>query len=327
MYKSVTIAEVAKRANVSTATVSRALNGSPSVKESTRKLILSIADNMERESNPSQEFRDKIILASFPDLSNPFYADIFKGISDAASARSYKVVFYSMDNHASKEGYAFFAENVFYAGLIIAHAVPDPHLLDPIRSRVPIVMCAEHNEGDIAPYVAIDDRAAAYNAVRYLISSGRTRISMINTSLRHNYATHREAAFRECLRDHGLPIREEWITHLSEVNYNLGLTAAAQILSGDDRPDAFFCVSDVFAAAAINVGAGLGISIPKDLAVVGFDNIDIAAMTVPAITTVAQPTYQIGAQACQLLIDQLEYHTSMPRQIILNTELILRNST
>ncbi len=327
MYKNVTIAEIAKRANVSTATVSRALNGSPSVKETTRKLILSIADSMKQESDPTQEFRNRIILASFPDLSNPFYADIFKGISDAAATRSYKVVFYSMDNHAGKDGYAFFAENVFYSGLIIAHAVPDHRLLDPIRSRVPIVMCAEHNEGDIAPYVAIDDHAAAYNAVRYLISSGRTKISMINSSLRHNYAKHREAAFRKCLQDHGLPVREEWITHLSEINYNLGLTAASQILSDHDRPDAFFCVSDVFAAAAINAGMGLGISIPRDLAVVGFDNIDIATMTVPTITTVAQPTYQIGAQACQLLIDQLEYHTSMPGQIILNTELILRDST
>ena len=327
MYKNVTIAEIAKRANVSTATVSRALNGSPSVKETTRKLILSIADNMKQESDPTQEFRNRIILASFPDLSNPFYADIFKGISDAAAARSYKVLFYSMDNHAGKDGYAFFAENVFYSGLIVAHAVPDHRLLDPIRSRVPIVMCAEHNEGDIGPYVAIDDHAAAYNAVRYLISSGRTKISMINSSLRHNYAKHREVAFRKCLQDHNLPIREEWITHLSEINYNLGLTAASQILSDHDRPDAFFCVSDVFAAAAINAGMGLGISIPRDLAVVGFDNIDIATMTVPTITTVAQPTYQIGAQACQLLIDQLEYHTSMPGQIILNTELILRDST
>lgn len=327
MYKNVTISEIAKRANVSTATVSRTLNGSPSVKDSTRRLILSIADSLERENSTAQRFRDKIILASFPDLSNPFYADIFKGISDAAAARSYKVVFYSMDNHAAKDGYAFFAENVFYSGLIIAHAVPDYRLLDPIRSRVPIVMCAEHNEGDIAPYVAIDDHAAAYNAVRYLISSGRTKISMINSSLRHNYAKHRETAFRKCLKDYNIPIHEEWITHLSEVNYNLGLTAASQILSNHDRPDAFFCVSDVFAAAAINAGIGLGLSIPGDLAVVGFDNIDIATMTVPTITTVAQPTYQIGAQACQLLIDQLEYHTSMPKQIILNTELILRNST
>lgn len=327
MYKNVTIAEIAKRANVSTATVSRALNESPSVKESTRKLILSIADSMKQESGPTQKFRNRVILASFPDLSNPFYADIFKGITDAAATRNYKVVFYSMDNHAAKDGYAFFAENVFYSGLIIAHAVPDHHLLDPVRSRVPIVMCAEHNEGDIGPYVAIDDHAAAYNAVRYLISSGRTKISMINSSLRHNYAKHREAAFRKCLQDHNLPVREEWITHLSEINYNLGLTAASQILSDHDRPDAFFCVSDVFAAAAINAGIGLGISIPKDLAVVGFDNIDIATMTVPTITTVAQPTYQIGAQACQLLIDQLEYHSSMPRQVILNTELILRNST
>lgn len=327
MYKNVTIAEIARRAKVSTATVSRALNGSASVKESTRRLILSIADSMDRENNSTQEFRSRIILASFPDLSNPFYADIFRGISAAASTRGYKVVFYSMDNHAAKEGYSFFTENVFYDGLIIAHAVPDHRFLTPVRARVPIVMCSEHNEGEIAPYVAIDDHAAAYNAVRYLISSGRSKISMINSSLRHNYAKHREKAFRKCMQDHGLPIREEWITHLSEVNYSLGLTAALQILSSDDRPDAFFCVSDVFAAAAINAGIGLGISIPTELAVVGFDNIDIATMTVPTITTVAQPTYQLGAQACQLLIDQLEYHAPMPRQVILNTELILRDST
>lgn len=327
MYKNVTIAEIAKRANVSTATVSRALNGASSVKESTRNLILSTANSIARENSTRPANESRIILASFPNLSNPFYANMFKGILDAVASRNYKVVFYAMDNYTAKDSYSFFSENVFFDGLIIAHAVPDYHYLDSVRERVPIVMCAEHNEGEIGPYVAIDDYEAAYNAVRYLISTGRKKIAMLNSSLRNNYARHRERAFRDCLAAYGLPLREDWIVHSSEVNYYLGLTAASQLLNKPDKPDAIFCVSDVFAAATINTAVGLKIAVPEDLAVVGFDNIDIATMTLPTITTVAQPTYQIGAQACQLLIDQLEYHSYVPKQVILNSELIIRNST
>lgn len=329
VYRAYTIRDVAERAGVSIATVSRVLNRSGPVKDSTRDKILLTVKELEEKTGPAGRSRGngKILLASFPELTNPFYANIYKGISDTASMYDYRVVFYQFEKYASAEAYSFFTDSPFYKGLIVAHAVPDYTILEDISKKIPLVMCSEHSDASFVPYVAIDDKAAAYNAVKYLIRTGRKKLGLINSSFRNNYAVHRERAFRKCLGDHKLKANENWIVHLTEINYNLSLTAASNILSQTDHPDAFFCVSDVYAAAVINAAKAHGLAVPEDISVVGFDNIDIASMTIPPITTVAQPTYQIGAQACKLLIDQIEYPSVPQRHIVLNTELILRGST
>lgn len=329
MYRSYSINDIAEKAGVSIATVSRALNGSGSVKESTKQKILFAVSELDARTTHTEASNrnSKIILASFPELTNPFYANIFKGISETASIHDYKVVFYQFEKYALPEAYSFFNEEPFYRGLIVAHAVPDYTILERISKKIPIVMCSEHSDASFVPYVAIDDKEATYNAVKYLIRSGKRKIGLINSSLRNNYAVHRERAFRKCLSDHKLAVNEKWIVHLAEINYSLSHTAASNLLSKEDRPDAFFCVSDVYAAAVINAAKTFDLSVPDDVSVVGFDNIDIASMTIPSITTVSQPTYQIGAQACKLLIEQIEYPSIPQRQIILNTELILREST
>jgi len=325
LYKKITISEVAKLANVSTATVSRALNDSPTVKESTRQKILSVANTLEAQRT-NKKGVSKVLLASFPELTNPFYSEIFRGILDAASVRGYDVLFFSMSNYSMPESYTFLYEGSFFEGLIISHAIPDVKVLDKLRERVPVVMCADHNEEDVA-FVAIDNFKAAYTAVNYLISTGRRRIALINSSLRNNYAVKREKAYRACLAANGIDAREDWVLRLPDIDYTICLNSATALLSMADRPDAVFCVSDVYAAATISAARGLGLDIPGDVAVVGFDNIDISTMTSPTITTIAQPTYQIGTQACNMLMDQIEYPGTTPRRIILNTELILRNST
>ena len=329
MFKSYTINDIANKVGVSIATVSRTLNNSGPVKESTRIKIFTAIDELEREGwdKKREASTNKVILASFPQLSNPFYANIFKGLTDTASAHGYNVVFFQFDKYASPEAYSFFDKTDFYDGLIVVHAVPDYSILETLSKRIPVVMCSEHSDASSIPFVAIDDTDSTYNAVKFLVSTSRKKIAMLNSSLRNNYAVCRERAFKHCLNYYGLPAKEEWIAHISEINYGLALTAATGILTQKDRPDAFFCVSDVYAAAAIHAAKKLGISVPRDMAVIGFDNIDIATMTVPMITTVAQPTYQLGAQACNLMIEQIEYPSTPQKKIILNTELILREST
>ena len=329
MYKSFTIRDIADRADVSIATVSRVLNQKGPVKESTRKRIISIVNELagKEDQSPLSTAGCNIILASFPELRNPFYANIIKGISDTASMHDYKVIFYQFEKYASPESYSFFTEMSFYRGLIVAHAVPDYTILEDLRKKIPIVMCSEHSDVSSVPYVAIDDKASAYHAVKYLVRSGRKKIGLINSSLRNNYAVHRERAFRNCLADYDIKINENWVVHLPEISFSLGLAAVSNILSQAEYPDAFFCVSDVYAAAVISASQAQGLSVPEDISVVGFDNIDLASMIIPPITTVAQPTYQLGAQACKLLIDQIDYPDVPQQDIVLNTELILRGST
>ena len=120
---------------------------------------------------------------------------------------------------------------------------------------------------------------------------------------------------------------KQMITHISSIDYSLALSYATHLLTLPNRPDAIFANSDVYAAAVINAAKALGLRVPQDIAVVGFDDIDIAAISHPSITTVRQPTYDIGYQASEILIDQIENASQDVKHLILDTELIIREST
>lgn len=331
IFQSLTIRQIAEEANVSIATVSRAINGTGTVKESTMRRIREAIDALGYEPPvdvPAAKPKTRMLLASFPDLDNPFNSNLIRGMLDAASRRGYHVVFYVNTNYNLPSGYRLFLEeSSFYDGLIIAHNLPNQNLIPKLTEKLPVVMCSEHIPNAAIPYVAIDDFAAACTAMNYLISTGRKKIACINSSLNNNYAIHRERGYRDCLQKAGLPVNEKWIVHLPDVSFDLALGSVAALFDGEDRPDACFCVSDVFAASVIRLAAERNISVPGDLSVIGFDDIALASMTTPTITTIRQPTYQMGSSACNLLIEQIESPSDGPSRVILNTDLVVRDST
>ena len=326
-FKSTTIKQIAEKANVSIATVSRALNNSGPVNRATRAKIWAAMDELEYKVHSKAKTSPKTIIVSFPDLCNPFNNDLIRGISTAALQSGYKVVYYVMENYYSEASYGFFLNSYFYDGLLLVHNVPDKNILAQLVQHTAVMMCSEHINDNIVSYVAIDDFAAAQKAMEYLIRIGRKKIALVNSSLSNNYAIHRERAYRATLAAAGLPINEHWILNLPGISFELATSAVSDILKRKDPPDAFFCVSDVYAAATIKAAKMRGLSVPNDLAVVGFDDVDIATMTTPSITTVHQLKFQIGYQACSLLIELIEHTSTKTRQIILDTDLIVRSST
>jgi LacI family transcriptional regulator, repressor for deo operon, udp, cdd, tsx, nupC, and nupG len=122
-------------------------------------------------------------------------------------------------------------------------------------------------------------------------------------------------------------VRPDYIAHISDINYALALQAAENLLRAADRPEAVFAVSDVIAAAVIKAAKRLGLSVPKDVAVVGFDNTEISLMCDPSITTVNQPRYEIGTCACEILVEQINDPHAARKHLLLGTELIAREST
>lgn len=328
IFRNTTIRQIADMANVSVATVSRALNGTGPVKKSTFDRIQAAVKAL--SSSPIDSgpiLPNRTILVSFPNLTNPFNTNIIRGISNAATRRGYDVVFYANENYCSSLSYRFFELSNFFSGLIIVHNVPDTNILSQLAEKVPIVMCSEHISNSTIPYVAIDDYESAFTAVNYLVSLGRKKIALINTSSSNNYAIHRERGYRACLEKAGLPINEQWVLHLADVNFDLAVASISSLLNSEDRPDACFCVSDVFAAAVIKVAVEQGIHVPENLSVIGFDDIELTTMTTPTITTIHQPTFQLGLQSCNLLIEQIESPSLHQKPIILNTDLIVRCST
>jgi LacI family repressor for deo operon, udp, cdd, tsx, nupC, and nupG len=211
------------------------------------------------------------------------------------------------------------------AGLIITNSV-EATLLKKLAAAVPLVQCCEYDETIPLPYVSIDDIAAAKTVMEYLFSRGKKSIALLNGPGRYKYARHRLRGYLEALDRAGIKSDPALIIHLPEISFDMAVSEAIRLLR-EKRPDAFFCSSDVYAAAVIRAGKRLGYRVPGDFAVTGFDNVEIASMTQPAITTMNQPKHQMGVSGCELLIERILDPRSPVRNILLETELIVRESS
>lgn len=328
MEKKVTITQIAETAQVSIATVSRLINKTGYVKPETRKKILDAMDALDFHHKAETYPDTNSILVCLPDFHNPFNSDIIDGIQSVALNRGYRTFYYeAKDFKNALSDYDGILKNHHFSGILLVHNVVHAELLDNLRLRYPLVMCSEHCDKSAVSFVSIDDSIAAQNAINYLITIGRTKIAFLNSMLKNNYAKHREKGVLIALEHAGLTLNLDWIAHIADINFDMAVSAAVSMLSMAERPNAFFCVSDVFAAAVIKAAHMLNLSVPEDVSVIGFDNISLATMTVPSLTTVSQPSFQIGQQSCDILINQIENPASSIKRVILNTELIVRDST
>jgi LacI family repressor for deo operon, udp, cdd, tsx, nupC, and nupG len=217
-------------------------------------------------------------------------------------------------------------EKIHAEGLIITNHVPTS-ILTKLNDTLPLVQCCEYDSTLPIPYVSIDDIAATRSAMEYLISLGRRNIALINGPIRYKYARQRLQGYLESLEKAGIKEDPDLILQLPDVNYDVASSAIKELMLAHKRPDAFFCVSDAYAAAVIKSCTKMGLRVPQDVMVVGFDNIDIAAMLSPTITTINQPKYQLGFSSCELLIELINNPNPSVRSILMETELIVREST
>lgn len=325
----VTITDIAAKAGVSIATVSRIINQKDNVTFSTRNKVLQAMKELEYDSAiVSSAPSYQTILVLVPDFANPFYASIIDGIQQTAHENDFEIFLiptkdlYTNTTHLTnlirKEG---------FKGVLWLSSSPPTNLLSLIEHYCPIVMCCEYPEDYTCSYISIDDDAAAYKAVNYLISTNCKNIGFINCNLKYKYARHRRNGYLHALEDAGLTYHPEWNISIPYIDYSLAYSAILQTLNTNHLPDAFFACSDVFAAAAINAAQHLGIRIPEDLSVIGFDNVETSKLTLPTITTIGQPGFQMGQQSCSILVDKIQNPELPDRHILLNTELIIRGST
>lgn len=329
--KRVTIEDVAREAGVSIATVSRIINHKDTVTEETKERVLSTmsALNFEpRSATGGQPVKKRrLILSCLPDFENPFYAQIIKGIRKAVRFHEYELLFMQTDDFYTRSAaYLDSIKNSGASGVLMLSPIPEKALLE-IGAICPVVMCSEYVDSPLFSYVTIDNMMAARKAVEYLISTGCRKIGLLNSFKRNTYAREREEGFRDALKEAGISVNESWIVHISSINYQSAFSKAMYILGMNERPDAIFATADVFAVAAINAAKKLGLRVPEDVSVIGFDNVEASVMSDPQLTTVEQPASEIGYQACELLVDRISFGKSRPRHIKLETELIVRQST
>ena len=305
MYsKEFTYEGIAKESGLSIATISRVFNKSPHVKQETRERVIKAMkaigmDPLDYDLQPVDS--DRIILFNLASLKNPFYSLIISSSISVAARHGYTLFLYEYDiNRNNVESF--------------------------IQASFPVVTCCEAFTGTDVPFVSVDNKKAAENAVSYLISLGRRRIAFINGPKEFEYARSRTEGYHSAMEKAGIAIDQNLIASMGpDMDYDMAKAAAMHMLSLPDSPDAFFCISDVLATAAIKASIEMGKRVPEDVAVVGFDDIQLASIMNPSITTVRQPRAQIGSLATEMLIKLIE-GKDKPSSMYLGAEFIVRES-
>lgn len=324
-----TLTHIAEKAGVSIATVSRILNDTGRVSPATRQKVLQAIRELDQDpGNRSFSQLYERILVLVPDFVNPFYANIIDGIQQTAHNNNYEIFLVpTKDNYPNSNHLVNMIKRENFSGVLWLSSTPPTQLLSIVQQHCPIVMCCEYPEDFPCSFVSIDDITVGYRAVNYLISIGCKKIGIVNCSLKYKYARHRREGYLQALSKSGLTYNPEWYVSIPTIDYTLAYSAILQTLTADPVPDAVFACSDVYAAATINAAKSLGIRVPEDLSVIGVDNVEASRMTHPTITTIAQPGFQMGQQACSILVEKISNPELPQRHILLNTELIIREST
>lgn len=337
LNKKVTYADIAKEAEVSIATVSRVINRPDLVKNKTVQQVNDAIKKLNNEPAGTEDanvdysaVQRPSILCIVPNIGNPFYSDVIRGIKTAAEFYNYNLfIMDTMITHSNLEHILKIIAQYHYAGLIVLIELSQD-ILEQLNAIAPVVQCSEYHPTANFPYVSIDNFRISKIAVDYLIAAGSRKIAIVsNDPSIYNYSRLRIAAYKQALEEAGIPVDPQRILIFpsSEYNYSVATSAISSLLQLKDCPDSFFCTSDYLAAATIRSCIHMGLRVPDDVMVVGFDNIDISILTTPTITTVSQPRFDIGYTSCKYLMDIIADPNLLPQQTFLPAELIIRDST
>lgn len=326
----VTIRDVAKHANVAISTASRVINNSGYVSEETRQRVEEairelgyVPNSIARSLKWKQTFSIGLIVA---DIGNPFYAELAQAVERAARERGYSVLLTNTDAKASQERVCVDVLTAKQVDGIVWYSPIDEELVQEVmeNTRTTVVVITG-KEGHIGHHtIRIDDQLGAFEAVNHLISLGHTRIGYIAEPDDPKFPQERMKGYRRALAEAGIPVDERLIVR-GTYQEGSGLEAIKILLSLDERPTAVFCANDLMAIEAMQYAREVGLRIPEDLAIVGFDNTKPAGLHGIDLTTVAQPTYEMGREGAKLLISSLAKPLS-PRQLLLRPSLVIRKS-
>jgi len=328
------IYEVAKRAGVSTATVSRVLSRPDVVAPDTRKKVMRAVEQLGYTPNSAaanlRTLRTHKILVTVPDISNPFFSQILQGIEDAAQRKGYAVlVGDTQHDEQREERYASMLKRKEADGLIfLGHRLPKEaatFVKAMAPQCAPVVNGCEFSSKLAVPSVHIDNTKAAAEAMDHLYRLGHRRIAAITGPLASPLSRDRLKGVKAQARAQGA--EDSLLVVQGDFTIASGAAMADQLLIRKDAPTAVFCFNDGMAIGVLQSAKRRGYNVPDDLSIVGFDDIQFARYTDPPLTTVAQPMREIGDGTVRLLIGILEGNEIAPVSITLPHTLMVRSST
>lgn len=326
------IRTVSKLAGVSVATVSRALQKPEIVSEATRKKVEKAAKEIGYRPNMmARNFRTKksySIMVLVPDISNPFFSMVISGIQQSAKKRGYNIILgNTMNDPEIERELASMLLTSQADGIIqLSSRFPIDENGKNGETPLPIVNCCECVDDDSMPTVKLDNKGAAKAMTNHLIQLGHKHIGLIIGPRKSPLTISRLTGYKIALQEAGIPFDASM---LIEGDYSMasGKKAASALLAMAQQPTAIFCFNDEMAIGAMQRIKQDGLSVPADISVAGFDNLNFASYTDPPLTTISQPSEEFGSNAIALLFEIIEGKEKRNRHLTLPFDLVVRGST
>ena len=333
--KNLTLEDIAEQAGVSRATVSRVVNNHSNVSDKTRKRVLSVIQKNNFHPNAAartlasaRSWTIGLVLplsVSFF-FTDPYYPNLTKGIAQACNQHNYTMAFFLVSNKEDEKNmYPRIARKGFLDGVVIqsGHHGDQGIIGKMIDMKIPMVVIGRPFRSDNVTYIDIDNINSSYTAVSHLIRLGRKRIGTITGPTSSTVGIDRLEGYRKAMMERNLPVDEHLIVE-GDFTEAGGYYAMQKLISY--RPDAIFAASDMMAIGAMRALNEDNIRIPDDIALIGFDDLPMSSYSNVSLTTIRQPVVESGICTIETLIDMIENGITQPRHIIMDTELIIRDS-
>ena len=334
--KEVTIYDIAKKLNISPATVSRGLKDHPGISKKTKKKIFDLVEELGYRSNHFarnlRQRRTHTLGILVHEINSNFMASVISGIEKVASEAGYDLIITHSSESAEKE--IANANNLFQKrvdGLIASlsfHTTDLEHFKPFSEKGVPVIFFDRVEQNGNNTVVVIDNAKCGYIATQHLIEQGCKRIAIVTSSLRRNVYAQRYKGYRDALYDNEIAFDESLLV-INDLSEQAGVEAAMQLLKMKPLPDGAFITNDFVAAVCMRTLKEYGVAIPDDIAIVGFNNDTIAKLMEPPLTTINYPGKDMGEIAARNLINHLRGVSNMQQTntIIVRSELIVRKSS
>ena len=332
-----TITDIARKLNVSPSTVSRALNNHPAISTKTREAVIDLAQKLNYQPNVLAlnllRKRTNTIGVIVPEITSYFFSSVISGIQDLLNPLGVNMIIgQSNESYEEEKSIVQTFTSIRVDGFLISPSSETKnfdHLKLLTENNIPLVIFDRDCEELNVDKVFVDEYKGAFQAVEYLIKSGCRRIAHITGPLSLSTARHRLNAYKEALSLHGLPVKEEYIVESSGFAPEHGIDPTKKLLALSQPPDAIFTINDGVAIGAMFVIKEAGIIIPDEISVIGFDDDPHSCYFKPSLSTVWQPTYELGMLSARILMKRINSGNEMAKIRVetLLPELIVRGSS
>ena len=331
--KHITIKDIARELNISVSTVSRALQNHPDISERTKDLVRDCARQLNYKPNIMasnlRTSKNTTIGVVIPELNHHFFSSILDGIEQTANEAGYNILICQTGEDVQKEirsVQTLIGSRV--AGMLVGVSKQTAqlhHLQEVLDNSIPLVLYDRPCPSLPCDQVVSDDYMGAFNAVEYLIQTGKRKVMFMSSSFQLEVSRRRYQGWRDALMRYHIPIYDNMIV---ECDTRSGaIIATPRILQSEDRPEAIFCVNDDCAAGVLHAAQIMGVKVPDELSICGFSNAPICRATVPMLTTVQQHGVAIGKRATMRLLKRLAGEDRIPQTEMVPTDLIVRETT